>query len=252
MDFTTKTDESNTRVSETTMLFFDFSSISQWAKRSAYLRDYNRRPYVRAKNKARDKTPARIAYFETRKTLPEAIEKIKARRRSCYAREYNRRISSSFYRKIYCQNWYQMVKEIPAIKQQRRAYQRNWVRTSKGQACAKRGETSRKLWRQTPRGKASNQVLYNRRRAIIAEGDLTLDQWLKIQYRSPICPMCGRFVECENLTQDHIIPLSIGGKHTASNIQALCMPCNVKKGARYFPVIHDTSVNEKFGGGKNA
>lgn len=31
---------------------------------------------------------------------------------------------------------------------------------------------------------------------------------------------------------DHIIPLSRGGRHTAANIQLLCPPCNLRKGAK--------------------
>ena len=69
-------------------------------------------------------------------------------------------------------------------------------------------------------------------------GDLTDDEEYTIHHQSPMCSMCGCFVECENLTTDHIIPLTAAyfrGKyfnnilHTKRNIQALCKPCNSKK-----------------------
>ena len=45
----------------------------------------------------------------------------------------------------------------------------------------------------------------------------------------------GRCAECcdkAKLTRDHIIPLAAGGSNFAFNIQGLCHPCNVRKGAR--------------------
>lgn len=49
----------------------------------------------------------------------------------------------------------------------------------------------------------------------------------------------GRCRECDtDLTVltvwhlDHIVPLALGGTHDWSNLQALCRPCNSRKGAR--------------------
>lgn len=56
----------------------------------------------------------------------------------------------------------------------------------------------------------------------------------KKQYRLDIfkrdgnkCLHCG---STENLSIDHIIPISKGGKDQAKNYQTLCKTCNVKKG----------------------
>ena len=43
----------------------------------------------------------------------------------------------------------------------------------------------------------------------------------------------GKCVQCgstENLTMDHILPKSKGGKDELKNLQCLCFPCNIKKG----------------------
>ena len=53
--------------------------------------------------------------------------------------------------------------------------------------------------------------------------------WLDKVNSSPMCPMCGRFVECKNLTQDHIVPLSKFGYHAITNLQPLCSNCNSSK-----------------------
>lgn len=60
--------------------------------------------------------------------------------------------------------------------------------------------------------------------------DLSESQWLaiKVAYRHR-CAYCG---EKKPLTQDHIIPVSKGGAHTASNIIPACQSCNSSKGAR--------------------
>ena len=42
------------------------------------------------------------------------------------------------------------------------------------------------------------------------------------------CVKCGGR-EC--LTVDHIVPLSLGGSNLLANLQTLCQPCNVAKGA---------------------
>ena len=43
------------------------------------------------------------------------------------------------------------------------------------------------------------------------------------------CRFCG---SKERLSVDHIIPVIRGGRTERSNLQCLCLPCNIKKGAR--------------------
>lgn len=61
--------------------------------------------------------------------------------------------------------------------------------------------------------------------------DFTAAQWKAIQeafdYRCAYCDK--RHTGKGELTQDHIVPLSKGGAHTAANIVPACGPCNSKK-----------------------
>jgi len=70
-----------------------------------------------------------------------------------------------------------------------------------------------------------------RARKISVGGLVTVAEWqdilLKHDHR---CVSCGK--SDVPMTQDHIIPLSKGGPHVASNLQPLCKPCNCRKGAR--------------------
>jgi len=71
-----------------------------------------------------------------------------------------------------------------------------------------------------------------RRRALkrYAEGGHTLGEWetLKAQYDWR-CPSCHKQEPEISLTEDHIVPLFIGGSDNIENIQPLCRSCNCKK-----------------------
>jgi 5-methylcytosine-specific restriction endonuclease McrA len=49
------------------------------------------------------------------------------------------------------------------------------------------------------------------------------------------CADCRRSFPVDQLTIDHIIPISKGGGVKSKNLQAMCQPCNVAKGDR-FPI----------------
>lgn len=61
--------------------------------------------------------------------------------------------------------------------------------------------------------------------------DLTPEEWLAIKAAAEShCAICGK--RSDALEMDHIIPLSRGGNHTASNVQAACHECNWTKSNR--------------------
>ena len=70
------------------------------------------------------------------------------------------------------------------------------------------------------------------RRARIANvlATLTAAEWNAIlEAAGHACIYCG---SQEKITQDHLIPISRGGDHTAENVAPACLPCNQSKGVK--------------------
>lgn len=63
-----------------------------------------------------------------------------------------------------------------------------------------------------------------------AEGSFTQAEWVAL------CESCdNRCLRCgttENITADHVVPLSKGGADSIENIQPLCKSCNCSKGTK--------------------
>jgi 5-methylcytosine-specific restriction endonuclease McrA len=74
-------------------------------------------------------------------------------------------------------------------------------------------------------------IIANPKRRAIKEhakiNDFTSDQWMLILKKYKY--MCAYCNKADNLAQDHVIPLSKGGNHTANNIVPSCKSCNSKK-----------------------
>jgi len=54
-------------------------------------------------------------------------------------------------------------------------------------------------------------------------------QWWKRRLAKGVCYYCGRSTVAKDLTMDHIVPISRGGKSTKSNVVPACRECNYKK-----------------------
>lgn len=86
-------------------------------------------------------------------------------------------------------------------------------------------------------------VYANRRRAKerAAGPSYTLEEWKKLLEKyDGKCLKCGTK---ENISADHVVPLSRGGSGTIDNIQPLCKSCNSSKGTKMTDYRPDSSVS---------
>ncbi len=58
------------------------------------------------------------------------------------------------------------------------------------------------------------------------------------------CQYCGMRVSYKNLTVDHVVPKSRGGKTDWMNVVTSCMDCNIKKGDRTPEEANMTLIKE--------
>ena len=53
--------------------------------------------------------------------------------------------------------------------------------------------------------------------------------WWQRRVQAGVCHYCGENVGRDELTMDHVVPLSRGGRSTKGNLVAACKACNNKK-----------------------
>ena len=58
---------------------------------------------------------------------------------------------------------------------------------------------------------------------------LRQSQWWINEIARGICHFCGEKFKSSELTMDHVVPISRGGKSTKGNIVPCCKECNNKK-----------------------
>jgi 5-methylcytosine-specific restriction endonuclease McrA len=59
--------------------------------------------------------------------------------------------------------------------------------------------------------------------------ELRKTQWWQNEIAKGVCHYCGKSFKPKDLTMDHVVPLSRGGKSTKGNIVPCCKECNNKK-----------------------
>ena len=59
--------------------------------------------------------------------------------------------------------------------------------------------------------------------------ELRESQWWKRRLAKGNCHYCGRATPPKDLTMDHIVPISRGGKSTRGNVVPCCKTCNNTK-----------------------
>lgn len=110
-------------------------------------------------------------------------------------------------------NWY------PANREQRRVYM-----AGRGEANREAGRRYREAHPDAYRRRMIER--YHRRRA---SGSVSARDWARLVIRhGGRCAYCGRAAK---LTEDHVVPLIRGGRHTIGNLLPSCQPCNSSKGS---------------------
>lgn len=166
----------------------------------------------------KDKTTKDGYYCWCRECHTNAVVKCKKEHREQYL-EYQKKYRgehSEYHKKYYERNRDQILKVNRKYQkehpEQNRAKNAKYLKTEKGKASQ------------------AGKDFKRRSRLKTCLNDFTLLQWEQIKKdQNYTCLHCGKQEPAIKLTMDHIIPVSKGGHHTASNIQGLCLSCNSKK-----------------------
>lgn len=59
--------------------------------------------------------------------------------------------------------------------------------------------------------------------------EMRASQWWKRRLAKGVCHYCGRPASPKDLTMDHIVPISRGGRTTKGNVVPACKECNNAK-----------------------
>jgi 5-methylcytosine-specific restriction endonuclease McrA len=98
---------------------------------------------------------------------------------------------------------------------------------SKPKTKALQVKRTTEYYKKHPEVKKRNEKAYAFRRRGYNAGYI---DWKAVESLEKICNMCKTI---EDLTIDHIKPLSKGGTNEISNLQILCRRCNAIKGTKY-------------------
>jgi len=89
-------------------------------------------------------------------------------------------------------------------------------------------EKVRDCKRRWKRNNPDSAKVYKHARRAKTKGTFTVNEWQELLARyGGGCLACG---STDNISVDHVIPISKGGSNTIDNIQPLCRECNCKKG----------------------
>ena len=111
-------------------------------------------------------------------------------------------------------------------KEERKEYIKSWRLANPDEKLKRRKSSD--LWMKAHPEKNAEYHKNRRARKKNSTGIVTADEWnTLLDFYGHRCLHCGR--QDIKLTQYHIIPLKLGGKHVIDNLQPLCGSCNSKK-----------------------
>lgn len=91
-----------------------------------------------------------------------------------------------------------------------------------------------RIWRANNPEKRRAQKSNRRARERGSGGRVTAQEWKDLKEKYSYTCLCCMKCEPEiKLTQDHILPVVLGGRHSIDNIQPLCRSCNSRKNKKY-------------------
>lgn len=129
-------------------------------------------------------------------------------------------------------------------KECRKARASDWYRSN-----PERAKEARERWRQeNPERYAAAKMRWqkahpkerleieNRRRVRLRSGVVEkIDVWTIYERDGGRCHICGKRVAKRELSLDHLIPVSKGGPHVATNVRIAHRLCNVRRGVDRIP-----------------
>lgn len=123
----------------------------------------------------------------------------------------------------------------PAIAAKDRATSKAWKHAHPERAAAASNAPDKRARdrarRQTPRGRMLGVLATARRRVRISAGDgVSAAEWVEIL--QAFNHRCGYCLADGPLEMEHMVALSRGGVHTASNVVPACARCNRRKGTK--------------------
>lgn len=161
------------------------------------------------------------------------MKKCKVCKKQFEERHFNQELCSDGCRKVARRRTVKKYKQSPNGREAMRRWHNNPKRVSVEKKYRSKPRT-RKLqvkriteyYKRNPEVKKRNDRAYSYRRRGYNAGYI---DWDKVRELDDVCVWCGA---TDNLTLDHIVPLSKGGDNRIDNLQILCRSCNAKKGNR--------------------
>ena len=187
--------------------------------------------------KERSRKSASKYYYKNRAKCGEKAAKFRATHKdekSIYNAEYRAANKSKL--DAYMKGWYRRNKDaLTARNKARYEASRDAYLAQKREYYIKNRDAIRAKKKTNREPSRRNEDIRRARKSGATVGDLRLiAEWEKRWRRKPLvrCYWCRSDIKPAVATRDHLVPLSRGGEHSASNLVVSCGSCNSKKHAR--------------------